>query len=189
MRFLVKAVMIPVCVRRATLSNIRKAPVPLDDPTFVVADWAKELLRQNPVLPLWQFSFSPQETPKGKAVNGLLLHELVAPLEEYLLRFRPILLQGCTSESLFIRDRGGEPLTQQDLTLLVRSLTKRYAKVAVTPSSIKPSFVDYWLEKYPDSSCYVDLANILWMEYTSVRMAFDPTYRGRFAGKQRAGTQ
>jgi hypothetical protein len=181
MRLLVKAVIAPVCVRQATLSNIQKAPVPHDDPSFVIADWAKPLLESNPNLPLWQFSFSASETPRGKSVHGLMLQETVDLLGEYVEKWRPILLGESKSGSLFIRNRGGKQLTRADLISLVKSLTRRYAGVSVTPGSIKSSFVDYWLEKYPDG--WSELAGILWMEYASVRQAFDPNYQNRFSGK------
>jgi hypothetical protein len=186
MRFLVRAVMMPICVRRATLSNIFKAPVPRDDPSFAVPDWAKRLLDDNPDLPLWQFRFSPDETWRGKCVRGLILQELTAPLEKYTKHFRPLLLAGASSESLFVQASGGLPLSASDLTSLVKSVTRRFvgANVGVTPSTIKPSFVDFYLELYPDG--YRELADVLWMDYTSVRQAYDPAFKDRSARSSKA---
>jgi site-specific recombinase XerD len=110
-----------------------------------------------------------------------MLQETVDLLGEYVEKWRPILLGESKSGSLFIRNRGGKQLTRADLISLVKSLTRRYAGVSVTPGSIKSSFVDYWLEKYPDG--WSELAGILWMEYASVRQAFDPNYQNRFSGK------
>lgn len=54
--------------------------------------WAEEALRANPAERLWQWHFRSSETKTGCTVRGLLPCQLVPPLEDYLARYRGVLL-------------------------------------------------------------------------------------------------
>jgi site-specific recombinase XerD len=68
--------------------------------------WVAEEEQSNPNAEFWQAKFSPKETKTGIAIHILLPRQLIKPLEEYLTEYRPQLLGGRNTNTLFVNEDG-----------------------------------------------------------------------------------
>lgn len=182
MRFLVDLVWPPSCVRTCRVEgkhpNIWKGPV-VHEPDFSVLPKTREALESNPDLELWQFDFPAAETPGVNRARGQFLDEIAAQLEDYVRHHRSNLGIRPETDTLFVNVQG-KPLTTRTLNFLVQQLMREYLGKMVTPTSIRPSFKDYWFRHHPKDyeQLYTELAHILWQEEDSLRRESDPNYHG-----------
>ena len=141
---------------RRTHANIFKE-VPGDN--IATPPWVDELIAKDPDTKVWQFYFSSDETKNHHIVKGVLPERLVGPLEEYLERWRPILLGSLRWSTLFV-DEAGDPLSKSSMVRRVRNVSYRELGQRVTPHSFRHSYALEWLDDHPrDHSA---LSRILW---------------------------
>jgi hypothetical protein len=95
-------------------------------------DWVGQEEQKNPDAEFWQFHFSCDETKTGIEVEALVPRQLLQPLEEYLNKFRGHLIHGIDPQTLFL-NRAGKPMTCNQVTQLVSTLTLRHGGRRVTP--------------------------------------------------------
>jgi len=138
--------------------NLFKGPIP-PLVNMAIPSWVQERIKANPKEPIWQFCFREVETKTGKARRGILLKLLVAPLEEYLEHYRPSLLYGCDSGTLFLNREGGE-LTTGQMSDLIQRITWKYTKHRVNAHLFRDIFVFWWLQHHPED--YLTLSKLLW---------------------------
>lgn len=180
MALLVLALWVPSAVIAARVSgpspNIWEGPVPADGPPFGISEEVRQALAADPQMRVWQFAFEGQDAPRRKSVRGLVLNMVVPLLEEYVQRFRPLLIASPDVQTLLVGP-SGQAMDYAQLIMAVGRLTRRFAgkRKRVTPTSIRDSFAHYWLARHHRG--YVDLANILWIELPSVLQRYDPDYR------------
>jgi hypothetical protein len=122
-------------------------------------NWVKEQEQNNPEAEFWQFSFSPEETKTGIDVHALLPRQLIGLLEEYLEQFRPRLLNGTNTTTLFV-NRSGKPMSAAQVTRAVSDLTTRYGGRRVTPHLFRDIVSFAWLKAHPKD--YLTLSKMLW---------------------------
>lgn len=113
---------------------------------------------------VWQFHFSTSETKNHEIAKGVLAERLIAPLEEYLQRWRPILLEKrkCDeplSDKLFVNE-SGKSLSMSDLTRLVGDITQNTLPKRLTPHAFRHHVAKGWLEDHPRD--FWTLSKILW---------------------------
>ena len=130
----------------------------LDD-DIATPPWVDELIAKNPDAKIWQFYFSSDETKNHQIVKGVLPERLVGPLEDYLERWRPILLGSRRPNNLFV-DEAGDPLSKSSTVRRVLNVSYRELGQRATPHSIRHSYALNWLEYHPRD--YSVLARILW---------------------------
>ena len=84
------------------------------------------------MLEFWQAKFSPKETKTGIAIHILLPRQLIKPLEEYLTEYRPQLLGGRNTNTLFVNE-DGMPLCPKTVVNAIGDWTLRVAGIRSTP--------------------------------------------------------
>jgi hypothetical protein len=156
--------------------NLYKEIIP--PTTIAKPKWVLERLKHNPKESFWQFCFRPEETKTGNMVRAILPIQLVAPLEEYLNRHRPILVHGFDFHNLFLRAIG-RPFTGTTLEELVVNVTRKYTGRPVNPHLFRDIFALQWLTDHPGD--YLTLSKILWHRniQTTLRIygaGFDESY-------------
>jgi integrase len=124
-----------------------------------IPEWVKERLRANPSETFWQFDFLEHETKNGERVRAILPRQLVAPLEEYLDHYRPLLVNGSDPGTLFVSAIGCA-LDSIGVRDLVSDITYRYTKTRVTPHLFRDAFAYRWLKDRPTD--YLTLSKHLW---------------------------
>lgn len=82
----------------------------------------------QPITGGYDLRFQPEDTKDKKARNFLLPSDMVAPMRRYLEVHRPELLQGQTSDALWI-NQYGNPITRDGLSGELPKVTKRYLGV------------------------------------------------------------
>lgn len=180
MRFLVDLLWPPSCVRTCRVEgdqpNIWKGPV-VHEPDFSILPKTRKALESNPDLEVWQFDFPSNETPGINRARGEVLDEIVVQLDDYVRNHRSNLGIRPGTDTLFV-NLWGKPLRECTLNALVQQLTREYLDRPVTPTSIRPSFEDYWFRHHSsdDKKLYTDLAHIFWQEEDSLRRKWDSNY-------------
>jgi len=138
--------------------NLFKAAIPafsdLDIPTWVI-----EEEEQNPHAEFWQIRLSPKETKTGIAIHTLLPRQLIAPLEEYLVEHRPLLLAEKCSNHLFV-NRIGRPMRADFVEKIIGRWTLQTCGVRTTPHLFRDAVAFKWLKTHPKD--YLTLAKMLW---------------------------
>ncbi len=144
--------------RKEQGANLFKDEIPPYS-TLAILGWIQETLMTNAHAQLWQLYFRAEETKTGQIVHSLLPRQLIAPLEEYLMFHRPMLLRGEDPGTLFLNSEG-RPLTAYGVEDLVARITVRYSGRRVTPHLFRDIFAVKWLEDHPED--YLTLSKILW---------------------------
>jgi integrase len=138
--------------------NLFKGKIPqiseIDKP-----DWVVEEEAINPDAEFWMISFAPDGTKTHIPVDLLLPRQLVAPLEQYLAIYRSALLDGKSSEMLFITPRG-KPMRSDQIGKVIGHWTTKFASNRTTPHIIRDSVAYKWLKAHPKD--YLTLSKILW---------------------------
>ncbi len=129
------------------------------DDNIATPSWVDELIAKDRGAKVWQFYFTSSETKNGRIAKGVLPEQLVGPLEEYLGRWRQILLGTCECSNLFV-DEAGAPLSKSSILRLVRKVSYRELGQPITPHAFRHSFAQRWLEDHPRE--YSALSDILW---------------------------
>ena len=87
----------------------------------------KRLSKANPHARFWQFFFRPDQTKTGRAVWGILPRQLILSLDEYVQRYRAVLLGGQPDPGTLFLGYWGRPLISNDVSRIVDGLTQKYA--------------------------------------------------------------
>jgi hypothetical protein len=138
--------------------NLYKGPVPTVT-TIDMPAWAAEERQKNPNAAFWQFHFTEEETKTGCAVDALLPHQLIGPLEEYLSGFRSDLLSGDDPGTLFLNEVG-PPMSLNQVTRIVSDNTLKHGGRRVTPHLFRDIVSRAWLKEHPKD--YLTLSKLLW---------------------------
>ncbi len=138
--------------------NLFKSKLPpycaIDKPAWVIEEEAK-----NPNAEFWQISFSPEEVKTGISVDLIVPQRLIQPLEEYLTRWRPLLLGGKAVDTLLVSPRG-KPLRSGQVGKAIGHWTTQFANTRTTPHLIRDSVAYKWLKEHPKD--FLSLSKILW---------------------------
>jgi hypothetical protein len=138
--------------------NLYKGPVPTVT-TIDMPVWAAEERQKNPNAAFWQFHFTEEETKTGCAVDALVPHQLIAPLEEYLSQFRNDLVSLDDPWTLFLNETG-RPMRIDQVTRVVSENTLRHGGRRVTPHLFRDIVSRAWLKDHPKD--YLTLSKLLW---------------------------
>jgi integrase len=136
--------------------------------------WVLEQEKRNPSAEFWQFQFSAEETKTGIAVHALLPRQLVGCLEEYLTKYRHLLLNGNDPGTLFVNG-DGNPLSRLNASELVGDLTLQYLGKRVTPHRFRDIVAFAWLLDHPQD--FLTLSKLLW--HSNINTTIN-TYGSRF---------
>lgn len=126
----------------------------LDKPAWVIEEEAR-----NPAAEFWQVYFAPNETKTRVEVHCLLPRTLIEPLEEYLTRFRPILLKASSNMNLFVNAKGKQ-FQAVGIEVIVGKWTYKCAGVRANPHLLRDLFAYRWLKEHPKD--YLILSKLLW---------------------------
>jgi integrase len=138
--------------------NLFKGPIPRNT-GLNTPPWVDQELERNPNAEFWQFAFSKDETKSNVAIHAVLPRKLVDPLEEYLEKYRPKLVQGHDPGTLFVNTHRSA-LDQTAVSNLVGSVTGKYCGVRVAPHRFRDLLAYEWLRLNPKD--YLTLSKILW---------------------------
>jgi hypothetical protein len=141
-------------------ANLFKGPVVLK-PGKDIPEWADELMRSDPNVPLHQFEFSEEETKAGRPVMAVLPEILVSYVEEFLTHYRPILICGDDPGTLFI-NQWGNAISQQQLEEAVEEATLKYVGKSVNPHLFRDIYSVEYLRDPDNHADYFTLSKILW---------------------------
>ncbi len=122
-------------------------------------DWVRRQELENPCSEYWMIRFSANETKTGNEPEMFLPRKLIAPLEEYIEKYRPVLAGAKDPETLFINSKGN-PLSALEVTQLISQSTLRYGGRRVTPHLFRNIFVYTWLKAYPKD--FLTVSKALW---------------------------
>ncbi len=142
---------------------------PIDKP-----DWVVQEEQRNSAAEFWQFRFSPAETKTKIAPHALLPRQLTGILEEYLTKWRLLLVGSSDPGTLFVNRIGGR-MTQLDIARAVSDLTVRYGGRRVTPHLFRDIVAFTWLKTHPQD--YLTLSKLLWHSNVNTTIRI---YGGRF---------
>jgi len=150
-------------------------------PTLAKSPWVEEALRTNPREQFWQVYFRPRETKNGRSIRHLLPKQLVPLLEEYLTKYRPLILNGDDPGTHFL-SRCGTSLSQPGIKDLVSDLTVEHTGVRVNPHLFRDILAVKFLEE--NSEDYLTLSKILWHRTVEVTLScygrnFDESHGAR----------
>lgn len=148
----------------------------IDKPDWIVAEEAR-----NPEAEFWMIAFTPDETKTRITVDLLLPRALVEPLEEFLAKWRPLLLNGKNPDTLFVTTHG-MPMRSDYVGKVIGHWSKTFASKRTTPHLIRDSAAFKWLKEHPKD--YLMLSKILWHKnvQTTIRI-----YGARFNESTGAG--
>jgi integrase len=161
------------CLVSGPAPNLFKARIPpistLDKP-----HWIEEIQAEDPAAEFWQISFSPSGTKTHIPVDLFLPRHLIQPLEEYLREYRPLMLNGKDTCTLFVTPRGKRMRSDQ-VGKVIGHWTTLFASNRTTPHVIRDSVAYKWLKVHPMD--FLTLSKILWHKniQTTIR-----TYGARF---------
>jgi integrase len=127
--------------------------------TFAKPRWVRSILQSNPHEQFWQFYFTEGQTKTGREVHSLLPRRLVPRLEEYISKYRPLLVRGDDPGNLFLNS-AGKPLTIQSVAYIVENVTVRFAGRRVTPHVFRDIVAVRRLECHPAD--FPSVARLLW---------------------------
>ncbi len=126
----------------------------LDRPEWVVEEEARD-----PSAEFWQAKFSPKETKTKLPIHLILPRRLIGPLDEYLTEYRPILLDGKRTETLFL-NQVGKPIRADLVDKVIGHWSLQATGVRTTPHLFRDSLAYMWLKTHPKD--YLTLAKLLW---------------------------
>lgn len=141
-------------------ANLFKGPV-VPKPGKDIPEWADKLMRSDPNVPLYQFEFTEEETKAGREVMAVLPEILVPYVEEFLERFRPLLLNGEDPGTLFL-NQWGNAISQQQLEESVQEATLKYLGKSVNPHLFRDIYAVEYLRDPDNHADYLTLSKILW---------------------------
>jgi hypothetical protein len=127
--------------------------------TIDMPQWALDERKKNPNAEFWQFHFTAEETKTGCTVDALVPRQLIAPLEEYLDKYRDHLLRGSDPGTLFL-NQYGKPMSLNQVTGVVSGITLKHVGRRVTPHSFRDIVAFAWLKAH--SKDYLTLSKLLW---------------------------
>ncbi|HUN86140.1 MAG TPA: tyrosine-type recombinase/integrase [Terracidiphilus sp.] len=136
--------------------------------------WVVEEETRNPEAVFWQIHFTPAETKTKVEVRAVLPKRLVKPMEEYLAKYRPELLDGKATVNLFL-NRKGRALSKSSVENIVEKWTYRCGGVRMNPHQARDSFAFRWLKEHPRD--FLLLSKSLW--HKSLQTTLD-TYGAKF---------
>jgi integrase len=139
--------------------NLYKEPIPASS-RMKRSPCVEEAFRANPAERFWQFYFRDHETKTEYVARAFLPIQLVPPLEEYLSRYRPVLLGGRTDPGTLFFNRRGRPFDRKVILRIVGDITTKYAKVRVNPHLFRDIWAVKWLEDHPED--YLTVMKTLW---------------------------
>lgn len=146
------------CTIGGPAPNLFKARIPpiteIDKPRWIEEEEAK-----NPAAEFWQISFDPDGTKTHIAVDLFVARQLVEPLEEYLSRYRPLLVKGNDPGTLFSTPRGRRMRSDQ-VGKVIGHWTTVFAPKRTTPHLIRDAIAHRWLKSHPKD--YLTLSKLLW---------------------------
>lgn len=122
--------------------------------------WVEEALRANPAEAFWQFYFRSHETKTEYVPRALLPVQLVTRLEEYVSRYRGILLGTRPDPGTLFFSRSGRPYDRKALTRIVGDITMKYGKVRVNSHLFRDIWAVKWLDDHPED--YLTVMKVLW---------------------------
>jgi integrase len=122
-------------------------------------DWVVEEEARNPNATFWMFKFSPEETKKENFIRCVLPQALIEILEEYLAKYRPLLVDQIDPGTLFL-NQAGNAMSITCMALTVASVTLKYGGQRITPHAFRHIAAYRWLEESPGS--YLELSKMLW---------------------------
>jgi integrase len=139
--------------------NLTKEPIARFSQTKK-ARWILDQEKLQPNNSFWQFRFSSEETKTKNDVHAYLPFDLIALLEEYLDKHRPVLVgDGEDPGTLFLSD-SGIAFDDAGVTNRVAQLVAVHAGRATTPHLFRDIVADAWLEDHPED--YLTISKILW---------------------------
>ena len=103
----------------------------------------------TPNVQLWQVRFNTKETKSNHEVWIVLAPELGSLIEDFISKYRPLLLCGVDSGHLFL-NRKGQPFTDLQMRDLVCSVTHRYTGCRVPPHLFRNAFAHWWCKNKGD---------------------------------------
>jgi integrase len=139
--------------------NLYKEPIPPSS-RMKRSPWAQEALRANPTERFWQFFFRAHETKTEYVARGPLPIQIVQPLEQYIARYRGVLLGNRPDPGTLFFNRKGRPYDRKALTRIIGDITMKYGKVRVNPHLFRDIWAVKWLEDHPED--YLTVMKTLW---------------------------
>lgn len=88
----------------------------------------------------WLLRFGGAESKNGEVLELALPEELDGPIERYLDRWRPLLLDGRSSDRLWI-SANGNPLDPDSVTEVVKERTERLFGIAINPHCFRAALM------------------------------------------------
>lgn len=147
-------------------ANLFKGPV-VPKPGKDIPNWADEIMRSDPNVPLYQFEFSEEETKADREVMAVLPGILVPYVEEFLNYYRPILVGEKKPATLFV-NQWGNPISEQQLEEAVQEATLKYLGKAVNPHLFRDIYAVEYLRDPDNHADYLTLSKILWHGTTEI---------------------
>ena len=138
--------------------NLFKAPIS-QAATVAKPRWVDDAVRKDPREAFWQFFFRAEETKTAHQVHAVIPRQLISVLEEYLERYRPLLVNGKDPQTVFLNDFG-QPLSSEGVFMIVGNITRRFAGRRVNPHLFRDILAVRWLEDHPED--YLTVSKILW---------------------------
>jgi hypothetical protein len=121
--------------------------------------WVTLRLKSNPNARFLQYAFSGLETRSGTSVQCILPRELIRHYLDFKRKFRPLLVEGKSTKTLFVNEFG-KPMDKTQLCALIGELTFTYgAKCRITPRVFRDIAARVWLAGHPGD--YVPLSRML----------------------------
>jgi hypothetical protein len=111
--------------------------------------WVREALKANSQHLFWQLYYASGQMKGKRPYQVVVPQEIVGPLEEYIDRYRPVLIDTPDSGPLFPSNRGRQ-LGQHSFTELIGNITMRYTGTRLTPHLARDIVTDGYLEEHPD---------------------------------------
>lgn len=126
---------------------------------IAIPSWLKNALETDPDLLVWQYHFREAETKTGREVHSLLPKQLVPLLEQYVNKYRPLLINGHDPGTLFLNLRG-KPLSRHSVGYIIGNLTSRFAGRRLNPHPLRDIAAVNWLEVHPNDP--LSASKLLW---------------------------
>jgi Phage integrase family len=158
--------------------NLVKMPIPdgfeIDRPKWVMDEEKEAEVKKNPKPEFWLYRFASKENKTGKLIYCVLPKPLVEPLEDYLHKWRPILLKKRSTQTLFLDCRGGR-MTAKSFGSMICELALRYGGKRMNPHIFRDVFAFAYLKKRPKD--FIQLSIMLWHSKITTTMEY---YGGKF---------
>jgi integrase len=122
--------------------------------------WIADLEAGGSESAFWQVRFTPAETKTNHPVQLFLPAELVALLDEYMSRHRPVLVGNRPDPGTLFVNKEGTAMSPTEIRNLVRKLTFEHTSVAVNPHLYRDIVAFEWLNTHPED--YLTVSKVLW---------------------------